>query len=108
LFLLSLLGLPATGGFLGKFFAFQAALDSRIVWLVVIAAINSVVGAYYYLRIIVAMYFWEPSKEYAPTKVAPALTAALFVAAAGTLYLGVFPARVLLLAKSAADSLSIR
>jgi NADH-quinone oxidoreductase subunit N len=108
LFLLSLLGLPATGGFLGKFFAFQAALDSRIVWLVVIAAINSVVGAYYYLRIIVAMYFWEPSKEYAPTKVAPALSAALFVAAAGTIYLGLFPARVLLLAKSAADSLSIR
>src|SRR4029077_6181116 len=74
----------------------------------VLAAINRVVGAYYYLRISVAMYFWEPSKEYAPTKVAPALTAALFVAAAGTLYLGVFPARVLLLAKSAADSLSIR
>ncbi|HYL68418.1 MAG TPA: NADH-quinone oxidoreductase subunit N, partial [Candidatus Limnocylindria bacterium] len=83
LFLLSLLGLPATGGFLGKFFAFQAALDSRIVWLVVIAAINSVVGAYYYLRVIVAMYFWEPSKEYGPTKVAPALSVALFVAAIG-------------------------
>jgi NADH-quinone oxidoreductase subunit N len=108
LFLLSLLGLPATGGFLGKFFAFQAALDSRIVWLVVIAAINSVVGAYYYLRVIVAMYFWEPSKEYTPTKVAPALIVALIVAAAGTIYLGLFPARVLLLAKSAADSLSLR
>ena len=45
LFLFSLLGLPATGGFLGKFFAFQAALDSRIVWLVIIAAINSVIGS---------------------------------------------------------------
>jgi NADH-quinone oxidoreductase subunit N len=108
LFLLSLLGLPATGGFLGKFFAFQAALDSRIVWLVVIAAINSVVGAYYYLRVIVAMYFWEPSKEYTPTPVAPALTVALLIAAAGTLYLGVFPARVLALAKTAADSLFSR
>ena len=56
LFLLSLLGLPATGGFLGKFFAFQAALDlrdPRFVWLVVIAAINSVIGAYYYLRVII-------------------------------------------------------
>jgi NADH-quinone oxidoreductase subunit N len=107
LFLLSLLGLPATGGFLGKFFAFQAALDSRIVWLVVIAAINSVVGAYYYLRVIVAMYFWEPSKEYTPTKVAPALTVALALAAIGTIYLGLFPARVLALAKTAADSLSV-
>ncbi|HYL67581.1 MAG TPA: NADH-quinone oxidoreductase subunit N, partial [Candidatus Limnocylindria bacterium] len=71
-------------------------------------AINSVVGAYYYLRVIVAMYFWEPSKEYGPTKVAPALSVALFVAAIGTLYLGIFPARVLLLAKTAADSLSLR
>src|ERR1700720_3213747 len=93
LFLLSLLGLPATGGFLGKLFAFQAALDSqatlgpKIVWLVVIAAINSVIGAYYYLRVIIAMYFWEPSKEYVPTKVAPSLTFALAVAAIGTLYL---------------------
>jgi len=108
LFLLSLLGLPATGGFLGKFFAFQAALDSKIVWLVVIAAINSVIGAYYYLRVIVAMYFWEPSKEYVPTRVAPAVTVALALAAAGTLYLGLLPARVLLLAKTAAESLSLR
>jgi NADH-quinone oxidoreductase subunit N len=77
------------------------------VWLVVIAAINSVVGAYYYLRVIVAMYFWEPSKEYAPTSVAPALTVTLSVAAVGTIYLGLFPARVLALAKTAADSLSL-
>ncbi len=109
LFLLSLLGLPATGGFLGKFFAFQAALevrDPRLVWLVVIAAINSVVGSYYYLRVIIAMYFWEPSKEYTPTSVAPTLTAALGIAAAGTLYLGLLPAWVLALARNAADSLS--
>ena len=105
LFLLSLLGLPATAGFLGKFFAFQAALDSRVIWLVVIAAINSVIGAYYYLRVIIAMYFWEPSTDYSPTAVAPALTVALTVAAIGTLYLGIFPARVLVLAKSAAASL---
>ena len=108
LFLFSLLGLPATGGFLGKFFAFQAALDSRIVWLVVIAAINSVVGSYYYLRVIVAMYFWEPSKDYVPTPVAPALTVALSVCAAGVLYLGVLPGRVLALARAAADSLVVR
>src|ERR1700732_3146746 len=108
LFLLSLLGLPATGGFLGKFFAFQAALDSRVVWLVVIAAINSVIGAYYYLRVMIAMYFWEASNDYKPTRAAPALTAALLVAAAGTLYLGLFPSRVLIFAKAAADSLSLR
>lgn len=108
LFLLSLLGLPATAGFLGKFFAFQAALDSRTVWLVVIAAINSVIGSYYYLRVIVAMYFCAPSKEYVPTKVAPSLAVALTIAAVGTIYLGILPARVLNLAKVAADSLSFR
>jgi NADH-quinone oxidoreductase subunit N len=107
LFLFSLLGLPATGGFLGKFFAFQAALDSRIVWLVVIAAINSVVGAYYYLRVIVAMYFWEPSKDYTPSKVAPALVLALSIVAIGTLYLGILPSHVLDYAKAAADSLTL-
>jgi NADH-quinone oxidoreductase subunit N len=108
LFLLSLLGLPATAGFLGKFFAFQAALDSHVIWLVVIAAINSVIGAYYYLRVIISMYFWEPSKDYSPSGVAPALTVALSLAALGTLYLGLFPARVLVLARSAAASLLLR
>ena len=108
LFLLSLLGLPATGGFLGKFFAFQAALDSRVVWLVVIAAINSVVGAYYYLRVIISMYFWEPTQEYVPTQVRPALTMALSIAAAGTLYLGILPSQALDWARAAADSLALR
>jgi NADH-quinone oxidoreductase subunit N len=113
LFLLSLLGLPATGGFLGKFFAFSAALNASdvhgrwIVWLVVIAAINSVIGAYYYLRVIITMYFDEPSKDYTPTALAPGLTVALFIAAAGTLYLGILPGRVLDFAKAAADSLSL-
>jgi NADH-quinone oxidoreductase subunit N len=107
LFLFSLLGLPATGGFLGKFFAFRAALDSRVVWLVVIAALNSIVGAYYYLRVIVAMYFWEPSKDYTPSRVAPTLALGLVIAAAGTIYLGVLPARVLDLAQTAAESLVV-
>ena len=114
LFLLSLLGLPVTGGFLGKFFAFQSALDAHslhhgpwIVWLVILAAINSVIGAYYYLRVIISMYFAAPAKDYTPSAVAPALGFALFVAALGTLYLGILPARVLEVAKAAADSLPL-
>lgn len=114
LFLLALLGLPATGGFLGKFFAFQGALDaskthgSWLIILVVIAAINSVIGAYYYIRVIVAMYFWPESKEYVPTRVAPAVTLALIIAAAGTLYLGIIPRRVRSLAEAAAQSLPLQ
>ena len=105
LFLLSLLGLPATAGFLGKFYAFQAALDSRLVGLVVLAALNSVVGAYYYLRVIVAMYFWEPQTEFAAEKVGPAVWTALTIAATGTLYLGLAPSRVMQFAINSARSL---
>lgn len=114
LFLLALLGLPATGGFFGKFFAFQGALDSAsshggaIIALVVIAAINSVIGAYYYVRVIVAMYFWPDSEEYVPSRVSPAVTFALILAAAGTLYLGIIPGRVQSLAISAAHSLPLQ
>ena len=108
LFLLSLLGLPATGGFLGKFFAFQAALGvgrRALALLVAIAAINSVIGAYYYLRVIITMYFQAPHRDYTPTPVAPAVVIALFIAAAGTLYLGILPSRVWDLAQVAAESL---
>ena len=66
------------------------------------------IGAYYYLRVIIVMYFSEPSQDYVQTAVAPALTFALVVAAAGVIYLGIFPGRVLGLAKAAADSLALR
>ncbi len=112
LFLLSLLGLPATAGFLGKFYVFQAALDSRIIWLVVFAALNSVVGSFYYLRVIVTMYFKDPPAPSSPSASAlprPALGAAaalgLLAAAAGTLYLGLLPTRVMAHAIAAAASL---
>ncbi len=105
LFLLSLMGLPATAGFLGKFYAFKAALDSRLVWLVVLAAINSVIGAYYYLRVIVAMYFWEPQKEWKPAPMTPAVAIVLLATAAGTIYLGLFPSRLMGFASLAALSL---
>jgi NADH-quinone oxidoreductase subunit N len=105
IFLLSLMGLPATGGFLGKFYAFKAALDSRLIWLVVIAAINSVVSAYYYLRVMVVMYFNEPEKEFSPLPVRPPVAFVLFLTAAGTIYLGLFPTRVMEFAAFSALSL---
>ncbi|HEV2288397.1 MAG TPA: NADH-quinone oxidoreductase subunit N [Candidatus Acidoferrales bacterium] len=105
LFLLSLLGLPATAGFLGKFYAFSAALDSRVVWLVIIAGLNSVVGGYYYLKVIVAMYFWEPNKEFSPVPVRMPMFIALLLASLGTLYLGILPNRVMEWALASARSL---
>ena len=61
IFLLSLIGVPLTGGFFGKFYMFKAALDANLVWLTVLGLLNSAVAAYYYLRIIVVMYMHEPT-----------------------------------------------
>jgi NADH-quinone oxidoreductase subunit N len=98
LFLLSLLGLPVTAGFLGKFYIFKAAVDSNLIWLAVLMAVNSVIGAYYYIRLIVIMYMREPSAEIAAT--APArfplsVNVVLAIAAFGTIFLGVLPTKTL-------------
>src|SRR5262249_35155071 len=60
IFLLSLVGIPPTAGFVGKFYLFGAAVKAGYVWLAVIAVLNSAVAAYYYLRLIVYMYMREP------------------------------------------------
>src|SRR5579883_2415909 len=96
IFLLSLIGVPLTGGFFGKFYIFKAALESHLVWLAVLGLLNSAVAAYYYLRILVMMYMHEPSE--AAQKLEPlsaGLRAALILPAAGTLFLGIFPNWVL-------------
>jgi len=98
LFMLSLLGLPVTAGFLGKFYIFKAALDSHLVWLAVLLAVNSVIGAYYYLRLIVVMYMREPSAESAAVAPAPfpmTVNIVLAITAIGTLYLGLMPSRMI-------------
>jgi NADH-quinone oxidoreductase subunit N len=96
LFLFSLIGIPLTGGFFGKFYIFKAALDSNLIGLTVLGLLNSAVAAYYYLRIIVVMYFHEPGESLeglAP--VAPGVRVALFASAVATLVLGIFPSAVL-------------
>ncbi len=95
-FLLSLIGIPLTGGFFGKYYIFQAALQSNLVWLAVLGLLNSAVAAYYYLRLLVVMYFNEPG-EGAETlePLTPGLRAALILPAIGTFFLGVVPGFVL-------------
>src|SRR5277367_1855596 len=63
IFLLSLIGVPLTGGFFGKFYIFKAALDANLVWLAILGLLNSAVGAYYYLRVLVVMYMKEPGES---------------------------------------------
>jgi NADH-quinone oxidoreductase subunit N len=102
LFLLSLLGLPITAGFLGKFYVFNAALESNLIWLAILLALNSVIGSYYYLRVIVAMYMREPAAEIPPLPVPWTLSVVLWIAAIGTVYAGLFPARIIDFAAKAA------
>jgi NADH-quinone oxidoreductase subunit N len=98
LFLLSLLGLPVTAGFFGKFYVFKAAINSNLIWLAVLMAVNSIIGAYYYFRVIVAMYMRDSSEESAaaaPISFPLSINIVLAVSALGTLYFGLFPNQIL-------------
>jgi len=94
-FLLSLIGIPITGGFFAKFYVFSAALQANLVGLVIIGVINSAIAAYYYLRLIVFMYMREPRTEAPVKSVPPALGVALAISVVATIYLGILPGRIL-------------
>jgi NADH-quinone oxidoreductase subunit N len=101
IFLLSLIGVPLTGGFFGKFYIFKAALDANLVWLAILGLLNSAVAAYYYLRILVVMYMNEPGEATLSIQpVGAGIGATLWVAAVGTLLLGIFPSVLLNFATS--------
>ncbi|MFH1169207.1 MAG: NADH-quinone oxidoreductase subunit N [Chloroflexota bacterium] len=88
--LVSLIGMPPAAGFMAKFYIFSAAVQHGLLWLVVIAAINSVISAYYYLRVVKVMWFGSAaSEEKVPSS--GALRLALFIACFGVLLLGVLP-----------------
>ncbi len=105
LFLLSLAGIPPTAGFFGKWFIFKAAIEGGFYWLAIIALLNSVIAAYYYLRVLVYMYMREPAAGAAvalPMR-SGYVAAALIVSAVLVLVLGVTPGRYLHMAVTAAS-----
>lgn len=94
-FMLSLTGIPLTGGFIGKWFVFQATLEAGLVPLAIIGVLTSVVSAFYYVRVIVNMYLREPEGEPADVPHAtPYVTWAVYGAFAATVILGIFPVLV--------------
>ena len=95
IFLLSLIGIPVTGGFFAKFYVFSAALKSNLVGLTIIGVINSAIAAYYYLRIIVYMYMRDERVDTPVARVPAGLGIALAISLVATIYLGVLPGRVL-------------
>ncbi|MBN2288625.1 MAG: NADH-quinone oxidoreductase subunit N [Candidatus Glassbacteria bacterium] len=94
-FMFSLAGIPPTGGFMGKFYVFTAAIDRGLVWLAVIGVLNSAVSAYYYLRVTVQMYMRESEKSLPRIPFSIPLALALTVCFLGIFYLGVSPAGLL-------------
>jgi NADH-quinone oxidoreductase subunit N len=94
-FLLSLIGIPITGGFFAKFYVFSAALRTHLIWLTIIGLVNSGMGSYYYLRLIVRMYMFEPRTEEPAPRVRFGVGMAIAISLIATLWLGVLPNAVL-------------
>ncbi len=89
--LLSLAGFPPTAGFIGKFYIFRSAVESGQIWLVIIGAINTAISAFYYLRVVVAMYMREPEVELDFLAYPRLLIVALTLAAIGVVLIGILP-----------------
>jgi NADH-quinone oxidoreductase subunit N len=104
-FLISLAGVPVSAGFVGKFYLFGAAVGAGYTPVAVVGVLMSVVSAYYYLRVVVAMYMREPTRDVTWSTPGPAASLALAVSVALVLALGIYPAPVLELAHRAAQSL---
>jgi NADH-quinone oxidoreductase subunit N len=93
LFMLSLLGIPLTAGFMGKVLVFRPALEAgnRLLTIVVVAAVvNTAISAYYYLRLIVVMFFKERTTQWIEPKIPAGLAAALLITVIGVFYFGIF------------------
>ena len=109
LFMLSLVGLPLTGGFIAKLQIFKAALEEGWVWLTVIAVLNSALSVYYYLRVVVFMYMREGAVAEGQAKQSSTMPGFAITGLAGTalavLYLGIFPEAVLELASQSINAL---
>jgi NADH-quinone oxidoreductase subunit N len=97
LFLLSLAGIPPLAGFMAKVLVFQAAVDAGLESLVIIAVVASVIAAFFYIRLIVLSYMYEPEEEHEPEAVrtGPAPAVALLATAGVTVVFGLFPSLLL-------------
>ena len=98
--LISLIGLPPTAGFIAKFYIFNDAVNNGLLWLVIIAVLNSAISAYYYLGVVKVMWLNEPlHKDKVPSS--KALRLALAISCLGILLLGIVPAFIMKLAETA-------
>ena len=108
-FLISLIGIPFTGGFFGKFYSFSSAVGGGAIWLAIIGLLNSGLAAAYYLRLVLATVQRSTDAKVEAQRPTPhvgaAVFAALAMAVAATLILGIVPGEVLRAAEAGAHTL---
>jgi NADH-quinone oxidoreductase subunit N len=109
IFMFSLAGIPPLAGFFAKLYVFTGAVEAGMVWLAVVGVINSAIGAYYYLRVTVAMFMAEPvaGAVEAPRPGWPVMTT-IVLAATGTIVLGLWQLPWLQSISSAVATLAMR
>jgi NADH-quinone oxidoreductase subunit N len=99
LFMISLAGIPLTGGFIGKFYLFSAAIQKGYVGLAIIGVLNSVISVFYYFRLMVMMYMKDPQEgQPALDPVSVPVVAVIALGVLGVIWLGVYPSHILNLA----------
>lgn len=104
-FLLSLTGIPLTGGFIGKFYVFGAAVQHQYFWLAAVAMINAGIAAYYYLNIARAMFFTTPAEGEKPLPISIPVQLALILCVVATFWIGIYPPNVINWADNASRQL---
>ena len=102
--MVSLIGVPPTVGFITKVYIFGAAVETNLEWLVVAGVLNSVVSAYYYLRVVRVMYLSPPPSE-VPVDSGVPIRVAVLATFAAVAFFGIYPTPLLALARTAADAL---
>jgi NADH-quinone oxidoreductase subunit N len=90
-FMFALTGLPPTAGFVGKYYLFLAAVKAKYVWLTIVACINTAISAYYYFKVGMLIYMYEPKSDENIPKPAKPVLAALYTCAAMTIIIGIMP-----------------
>ena len=104
--LISLTGIPPTVGFIAKLYIFDAAIQAGLIWLVIIAVLNTVISAYYYLGIVRTIYLGAPASE-ERVRSTPELSLPLAIASAAVLFFGVIPGPLVTIATRAADIFTV-
>jgi NADH-quinone oxidoreductase subunit N len=104
IFMFSLTGIPPLAGFMGKFFIFKSAVQAGLLWLAVVGVLFSAISAYFYLRVIMLMYMYDPKEEFSLVQ-SPALALALAISVTGVIFIGLYPTGVLEYARASVAGL---